>query len=496
MMRASEGSKLGGIFTVAPGVDVQGELTLSGAETSLYLHHKDSLDEYFIPRQYVHGVLHDLTKVSLIQCAMAGGGTAGRGGERYHFARIFPHFVIQGDSHITPDQVTITSVHFAVDDAAVIFYDFDAFGLLTDARPFIGTITEANSKVAKRKISTGPVPEILYFTGKRRIFAADTVIGKIYASHNPQLTTWGGPEGVGISNTIFVTIEFREPVIFEQSILCTRTLLRFLEILAGRPQNLLQLDLIVESEHHDHVELQVYWCLHPKREPFSEEKKLHPGDMIMDPARHPECFSAVLTSWLDRQDEWHDARARFSSCFAKQNLYDVDRLIGAANMFDILPSQAVPPDVPLSKELEVARETSRMAFESLPPSPERDSVLSSLGRLGKASLKQKVRQRARIVIDAVGDRYAELVMVADEAVNCRNYYVHGGKARFAYDNHFNSVDFFIDALEFIFAASDLIEAGWDARGWSKNFTSMSHRFARFRVNYAECLRELKSLLSP
>jgi hypothetical protein len=98
-------------------------------------------------------------------------------------------------------------VHFVVDDATTLFYDFDAFGSVLDARPFIEQIAHANA--LPREIKTGPEPEILYFTGKREIFAAETVLGRVSALHRP-IHSLGGPEGVRLENTIFVTIAFKE----------------------------------------------------------------------------------------------------------------------------------------------------------------------------------------------------------------------------------------------------------------------------------------------
>ncbi len=487
-----EKSKWAGKFTIPPGKDVYGELTLSGAKTSLYLHDKDHFSTHAVPNQYIKGVLHDLTKISLIHCITTSGpGSATRGEENYHFATVFPHFIVYGDNHIAPDEKTIVEVHFAVDDASTLFYDFDAFGFLTDARPFIEKIANANA--LQRKITTGPDPEILYFTGKREIFAADTVLGRVSASHNPSHNL-GGPDGVRLKNTIFVTIAFKEAVIFEESILHTSTLLRYLGMLVGRPQNLLRLNLRIESDQQRPAFLQVYCSMPPKREPSHEGEKPHPSDVLLDAVTQPEHFSRVLANWLDRQQAWRDARLRFSNSFAEQNDYSLDRLIRSANMFGILPSSAVPSDVQLSKELEAAKEVSRNTFVPLPSSPERDSVLSALGRMGKSSLKQKIRHRGQQIVNAVGERFPELLTVTDEAVNCRNYYVHGGEPRFDYSGNFNTVMFFIDTLEFVFAASDLIEAGWDVKTWSNIPTTMSHPFARFRVNYATHLQEMKALL--
>jgi len=265
-------------------------------------------------------------------------------------------------------------------------------------------------------------------------------------------------------------------------------------MLVGRPQNFLKLTLRIKSDEERPILLQVYWSIPPKREPSAEEQRAHPADVLLDAVRQPETYSHVLERWLDRQDARHDARLRFSSSFAKQQRYDIDRLIGSANMFDIPTSSAVPPDVQVPKELNAAKETCRKIFKQLPQSPERDSVLAALGRVGKSSLKQKIRHRAQFLIEAVGERFPEIIMVTDEAVTCRNHYVHGSAPSFDYSDNFDAVIFLTDTLEFVFAASELIEAGWDVKTWCEIGTTMSHPFARYRVNYAENLRDLKALL--
>jgi ApeA N-terminal domain 1 len=188
------------------------------------------------------------------------------------------------------------------------------------------------------------------------------------------------------------------------------------------------------------------------------------------------------------------ARGRFFNSFAEQVNYSTDRLTGAANMFDLLPESAVPCDVQVSKDLSDARNAARSIFQKLPQSPERDSILGALGRIGKASLKQKVRHRAQRIVDALGDRLRELLMVTDEAVNCRNYYVHGGEPRFNYDQHIDTRVLFTDTLEFVFAASDLIDAGWNINSWMAIPTAGSHPFGRFWIDYGTRLQQLKDVL--
>jgi hypothetical protein len=102
MMDKLEVSKQTGRFTISPGRDIYGELTLAGRKTSLYLHDKEFFDTRSLRKRYVKGVLHDLTKVSLIQCITAGTGSSTRGDDGYHFANVFPHFIVFGDTILAP----------------------------------------------------------------------------------------------------------------------------------------------------------------------------------------------------------------------------------------------------------------------------------------------------------------------------------------------------------------------------------------------------------
>ena len=164
-------------------------------------------------------------------------------------------------------------------------------------------------------------------------------------------------------------------------------------------------------------------------------------------------------------------------------------------MFDILPKSAVPEPAPLSQELKDAKDKSRSTFLALPRSYERDSFLNALGRIGETRLKQKIRHRIGTIVAATGDgQFPELAVVTDAAVVCRNHYVHGSDAQFDYNRNFNTVTFFTDTLEFVFAVSDLADAGWDLKTWSSAPTGMSHPFAAFRINYTLRLAELKALL--
>jgi hypothetical protein len=399
--------------------------------------------------------------------------------------------VVEGDHHVDPRDPIITSVHFRIDDDSTLFYDFNAFSMVPDARPLIDQIVRANPN--SQQVTTGPDPLVLYFTGSREIFAGETALGTVRADHNPT-PMLRGSDGAELCNRMTVSVVFKQGIVFHEALRRTRCILDYLGLIVGRPQNLPGLQIQLRSENNRPILLDVYWAMPPKRDPAFEGEELHSMDVLLDAVRQPEMFAQILAGWLDRQEAWNDARFRFFNSFAKQRRYDIDRLVGSANMFDVLPSTAVPSRVELSSEIQRAKAETKRTFEALPASAERDSVLGVLGRLGTSSLKHKIRYRARPLVDATGKFFEDLPMVTDEAVNCRNHYVHGSEPRFDYNRNFDAVIFFTETLEFVFATSDLIEAGWDVTTWSRRGTTMTHPFSRYLVNYPSQLQMLKNLL--
>jgi hypothetical protein len=488
-LKGYEGLKKAGNFTLSTGIKVPGELFLKGAATTLNLYSDSPFDPHLV--QELLGTFYDRSKVSLIECITVGSSSFNKRDKRHYSCSVFPHFVIFGNQHINSSERVIKELRFTVDDGKKLFYDFDAFGSVIDARTHMERIADA--KEGDRKIEIGEHPQIFYFTGKYEIIAVDTVLGKISVNHG-----FGGgipgPGGIQFENTIWLNIAFDTERTATEAIQIVIDTLRFLEIIAGRPQNILKLEFFpVSTENYPDVH-DVYWCMPPRRNPEEESGEPHPADLPIRAAIDKDDFTNVLKRWLERHDEWRNARSRFSTVFAYQNRYCTDRLVGAANMFDIMPKSACPETVPLDSDLEIVRDEARKAFKELPNSPERDSVLSVLGRIGKPTLKRKIRARANLIIDIVGEKLPELYVIVDQAVNCRNYYVHGTEPKFDYEKYIDQVYFFTDTLEFVFAASDLIEAGWDISAWIKRGSSQTHPFGTYCLNYALRLRELKKLL--
>ena len=493
-MKKYEGVTKVGEFQLSPDESILGQLTLTGASSALELHSNEPFHVFGIEHGNIRGILTDKEKVSLIDCIpLVGTGHGSRAEETYHFARLYPHFAIFGDDHITNTEEKISSLHVIVEDATTLFYDFDAFGTSHDETSFVENIIKSRNR--DYPVEIGPSPIVMYFTGKLKIFEAETILGNISASHNISYS-FPSPAGFSLKNEISINIEFRRNVCFGDAISDLLSLLPFFEIIVGRTQNILSLKLNISSIKESPEYLDVYWCMPPKRCENSGGTKPHPGDVLIDSVRQPQCFSNVLASWLERKIEWSVSRARFSQSFSQPGYYTVDRLVGAANNFDLLPDQAVGSANIVSKELSEALDTCRAIFKELPQTSERDSVLSAFGRVRQNNLKNKVKNRARLLQNPIEHKLPDFEFVIDAAVDYRNYFVHGTSHRvFSTEGEFRFLSFFTDTLEFIFAGSDLVDAGWDVKEWSARSAGIAHPFANYIVGYDAAYREVKELLS-
>lgn len=484
--------RLKGIFQLPRNQEAFGEIRFKGPNSLLNL---SSHSEPIFLREvsHLHGTTFDQKKVTCIDCVGFSPGEGGiRQGEdwtRYYYGHCFPHFVTVGDEHVDPDSAAVRGIHFTTNDLPSLFYDFDAFGHVIDTESIIDTVLAEQRRL--RPVDVGDHPHVAYFTGKLTIIEVDTDIGKLAVRHQPSYNM-GGPNGVFIKNQMVVSLVPDFPVTFHDAIDRMLVVADFLSVIAGRQQGINDIRLqTVTSDDQARSSLSVYWSHVPKSHKSNiDYLKPSPGSVPLDPIQRPEEFSGVLKNWIRREAEWRPSRIRYVSCLSKGNHYDVDRLIAAANMFDILPADAVPLPTVLPDELAESQSECLAILKKHPPSQDRDSAISALKRMGKPSLPKKVQHRTAMVVKHLEPRFDELNYVVKLAVKCRNYFVHGG-SDFDFRTIKPFVSFLTDTLEFVFAASDLIEAGWDAARWNNDSHGDGHTFARFRSVYDIQLRELK-----
>ena len=461
-MEELEKSALKGTFELETDKKFLGELTLAGSKSSLCLWGDNSFltetrDKWM--EKTVKAVLFDLGKVSLFGCALnraaiLAGGTPY---ERFSF-----RYAVFGNEYISHDEKEIIKVSFVVDDASVLFHDRGVFG--------------EEPKVP------GNGYRMFLHKGRTAIFEAKTVLGNVSAWHNLVCETVAG-SSVEMKNKVSVELCFDCAVTFDDAVHRTFRVVRFLELMVGRPQNILEFLVHKEVAHEPPMELKVYGSEFPRYERLEDRADRQPYGILINAVSNPEEFSQVLASWLQRYDSRNDARGRFFAWFKKQNSYDIDRLISAANMFDILPEEAFSSDVELSDNLKSKRASKKSEVSKW-----------------KNTLRNKIRCRAQHVKKEFGDKVPDIgEEVTKTAVACRNYYVHGPgpnkKKEIDYDKEKGIHVFLTETLEFIFVASDLIEAGWKIESWYENSCWIDHPFGLYLFRYKPRLERLKTLLT-
>jgi hypothetical protein len=482
-----------GIYTLPDGQPVVGELCLKGSNTSLKLH-SDQFLACVEAASCVKGIAYTGEYLTLIDCHSPGMGHTSFKEEptRYH-ADVFPHYVAIGRHHFEPNERCIKAIHFTTTDLTTLFYDFDAFGSVIKAKSIIDVVLEERRMM--RPVEAGELPQVFYFTGKDCIAETLTAIGKVSVRHCPRFNP-GGPRGAYIKNRIVVSIEPDQPASFHDSVDWMYQVASFLSMAAGRSQGIDHIQ-VTTTEVNDEIPQSL--AIHPsyrwKSKNKSEQHKPHPGDVPLDPIHHPAEFDKVFVDWIDRHSSWRTARSRYLDCLRKGNKYGPERLVAAANMFDILPSNAVPMAVELTVDLASTRDACAAMFRQHPVGIDRNSALSALGRLGQPSLPKKVAYRASIIESKLAGLFPDLQFVASVAIKCRNFFVHGSSSDIDYQKVEPLMPFLADALEFIFAASDFIDAGWDAQRWSSGGYGWGHSFTRFRSEYEAALAELRHVTS-
>ena len=389
--------------------------------------------------------------------------------------RIFPHYVLLGNSHLSSSAQTIRRAMFFLDDAISLFYDQRAFRyeVIQPSESDLGRITG-------------------HYTQKASIVSTSTDFGTISAYHNIDCNPLDIADGIRINNTVSVEIDFEGAVDFGEALSRVSRVISLLELMIGRPQNLVKMHMMAEAGDERESRFDVYWSMYPDYgRPDGNRKPFHLA-VLIQAARQPDAFEKVLSRWIERDSTWRDARMRFSNNFAKELRYDDDRLTGAANMFDILPDASFSQNKGPSPELACSVGKCKAILRRLPNDEKRNEALNALGRINRISLKDKIRQRGDVVLRKIGEQLPDLGVVVAEAVNCRNHYVHGGPSRIDYRAHSGVTPFLTNTLEFVFAASDLVDAGWDIKRWCDTRGGQPHPFAAFLNNYADGLEDLRN----
>jgi hypothetical protein len=290
-----------------------------------------------------------------------------------------------------------------------------------------------------------------------------------------------------LSGELRIQLEFTSEVTLGECLSRVASVGQFLSLVAGRSQGIT--DVQFEGQDHDPTSMPfvLHWSFAPVQSNGQEIEVPSFFDIPLDAIRRSEEFKQTLESWF-ATEEYAIARARLHACRDNGNRFTLDRLVAAANMFDIRPITVTKEVEP---ELAAVCDASIQGLRALPRSDDRDSAIMALSRVGAPSLLKTVLARAAIVR---GHFYLEDVeKVLRQAVKCRNYFVHGpGDKGFNYSVVQEHTTFLTETLEFIFAAAELIECGWAGSHWRQRPHTGYHWFSRFVADYEN---EKKMLLS-
>lgn len=483
-----------------------GLLNIEGADSILKLVGKSFWEPFETEHADIHGTLSDGKKASLLDCVPYG-KTQHRFDENAQFESLFfPNYIVVGEEFIRSDEPVIQAVRYHFENVNSLVSGHETFTSLwpdaEEARQILELDHQRHNKIAEShgwpkrpfKPQVGEHPRLLYFSGLWEIIASSSNIGEVSLTNRASHRA-GSAAGIGINNEVTVNIEFTDPKTLDVAIDALHTLHGLFELSLGHRQRYLwiELELIHRSKEATQdipQRARLYWSLCNDR--VEGVSKVALNDTLLSPDRRPEEFVRVATGWMNSAESMGDPRVRFATAFFGS--YSINRIVGAANMFDLLPESHAPKAKEADASLREAVLQCRSIFSDLPDSFARQSVLSVLGRIGKASLRDKIYHRADKITAAAGDKFPDIYLPCNHAVLSRNHYVHGSRSSFDYQKNFTEFAFIINTLEFVFAVSDLLDLGWDLKRWVDEGTSMTHPFSAYMVNYSQNICRLKALV--
>lgn len=483
-------SSFHGQFFVSDQRQVFGELLVAGRKSMLTLRDGQEINVHG-PQRHIRGSSVDGHQITCVACSNSGQGGTYLGKAHYHYTELFPHFVVVGVEHLNPDATVIESLSFALSDLNMLFHDQTAFGRVSNAAAIMDVVLADNRK--RQVIEVGDDPQIHYYTGKSTALDLDTVIGNLAVRYE-RTTRIGGSEGDEVKSPRRLVIKPHQPISFFDAVDRVVMLRRFFSLAAGRPQQIHAIRITTTSDRTQLTPLRVHWSFLPKGARGDHHK---PGrmDRPFDPLERPDEFATTLKNWIDVDDKMKIARARHLSCVEKRDAYGVDRLVAAANLFDLLPRNTWPPITALPDDLADFKAAAEKTLAAMKPGQDRDSIFGTIKRMGSPSLPKKVLHRWAMASKDIPDVFPGMDYVLKQAVKCRNHFVHGPSDSFKLERAEPFVFFLTDALEFVFAFADLVEAGWNARAWAERHYSNGHTFSRFRWGYDQMLEDFKASMA-
>lgn len=381
-----------------------------------YIFNSWSNEDYnVVPRANLYGKTHDNNHISLLDC-IGSKYTYSRNDEKTYGSEIHPDIIITGCDYIHPESDKFQSITMSVGNPEKLIILLSSFGYTV--APSKKLIEALNEMQTTPKFEEGYHPVIAYYNGKNDIIRQETSLGLINIKNCISHDLDGKPSGIEIRNNLSIKIHFSTAVdIYEAlSRACKASL--FFRFIGGEGLFFNKISITKNNCEHPYSEYVIYdnndcWG----REVTTSKNKF--PLINIDSSQ----FLPILKSWFDKEDR-EEVRYRFYDTYFKVN-YSSERLISAANMFECFPK-----------------------------------LIS-----GKQSLRDRVNERLDIVNTQLSNRELSrdnLDFIVDAAIKARNYFVHGTKyKKLSVEQLYDFLPLFVDTFEYIYAISELIEAGLD-----------------------------------
>ena len=377
-------------------------------KTLLTLAHSNSATRFYRSPEIIKGKIVDGKKATLINCVVSSSASFGYDEEQFSETKIFPNYIVFGNQWIDPNTEEITEIEYYpkdIDCLAAGSRDFGSFH--PDVNDFQNLIEKKEAQQNKRaeekgwnlperpELKIGTFPCVLYYADNFHIVKVVTDECEIEVS-NYTTSGPGSARGVKIDNQIKLKISLKSPMAFDAMINFLIRIHSFFELCIGKRQEYGPIKLNTKSSDSAYPDLELHWS-HANERTTNSKRITYPADVLTNFVGKKEEFSILLRNWLKSSKDMAPARNRFGSSFYAES-YGPDRVIGAANMFDLLPFEKAPVTRELDPRTQELVKECKIRFKKIPEGFAREEVLSALGRVGKASLKDKISHRVDILI--------------------------------------------------------------------------------------------------
>lgn len=411
----------------------------------------------------IYGKTHDSQYISLLNCL---GSTSSHmnHNERSYSCEVYSHTLIAGKEKVNPKADKFDSISLVVGNPLKLFRSLDSFGYV--GFPDDKLVDALNKQDYTPHFETEKHPVVAYFNGDFDIFEQATKLGNIKAHNHISHGSWGGATGVKIENKVVITIDFKEGISIDEAFKRANSVALFFRFISGK--GLFFKDITLKKMEHEHPEFTIY---HDSYNWGEDRKDGYYSEPLIDVTT--DNFPSILESWFEKDDRENVRYSFYNTYF--RDVYSPDRLITAANMFDIFPISEEDKKLSLDPDAEELlthlKKQIKTDFSGFPDI--KQSLFQSIGYLTRKSLKDRVQERLDIIRPhLIGHKIntEDLEFIVNIAIKSRNYYVHGSEyKKLPPSKLFEFQSLFIDTLEYIYALSELLECGWkinDAPIWT------------------------------